>query len=219
MAVAFAEMHDTPVRMVAKGVLHGIVPWSEARPFLAGRLRRRWGSPAFSPLPVPAQQASVPACMVQLLFHSLFRTAASDLPGTISHIFTVGDLASQERLSSVCFPGVLCKTDTNTQQSHFQLWPRLSTSTPLAKPCTIFRLTGLGCQCCVYSRLCEKKVRCRLAEEEIIKHITTTDPDIGRSQALSLLRTWYLKTPIPKPSLASTSNRSAACLLVNPEQH
>ena len=41
MAVAFAEMHDTPVRMVAKGVLHGIVPWSEARPFLAARLRRR----------------------------------------------------------------------------------------------------------------------------------------------------------------------------------
>ena len=41
MAVAFAEMHDTPVRMVAKGVLHGIVPWSEARPFLASRLRRR----------------------------------------------------------------------------------------------------------------------------------------------------------------------------------
>lgn len=41
MAVAFAEMHDTPVRMVAKGVLHGIVPWAQARPFLATRLRRR----------------------------------------------------------------------------------------------------------------------------------------------------------------------------------
>jgi acetyl-CoA carboxylase/biotin carboxylase 1 len=41
VAVAFAEMHDTPVRMVAKGVLHGIVPWAKARPFLATRLRRR----------------------------------------------------------------------------------------------------------------------------------------------------------------------------------
>lgn len=41
MAVAFAEMHDTPTRMVAKGVLHGIVPWSRARPFLALRLKRR----------------------------------------------------------------------------------------------------------------------------------------------------------------------------------
>ena len=41
VAVAFAEMHDTPVRMVAKGVLNGIVPWSQARPFLAMRLRRR----------------------------------------------------------------------------------------------------------------------------------------------------------------------------------
>ena len=44
MAVAFAELHDTPVRMVAKGVLHGIVPWTQARPFLATRLRRRWAS-------------------------------------------------------------------------------------------------------------------------------------------------------------------------------
>ena len=47
----------------------------------------------------------------------------------------------------------------------------------------------------------------RLAEEEIIKHITTTDADIGRAQALSLLRTWYLKTPSPKPALSSISNR------------
>ena len=44
MAVAFAEMHDTPTRMVAKGVLHGIVPWNCARPFLAIRLRRRCAS-------------------------------------------------------------------------------------------------------------------------------------------------------------------------------
>lgn len=40
--MAFAEMHDTPVRMVAKGVLNGIVPWSRARLYLATRLRRRY---------------------------------------------------------------------------------------------------------------------------------------------------------------------------------
>jgi len=40
-AVAFADMHDTPVRMAAKGVLAGIVPWAGARAFLARRLRRR----------------------------------------------------------------------------------------------------------------------------------------------------------------------------------
>jgi acetyl-CoA carboxylase/biotin carboxylase 1 len=34
-------MHDGPVRMLAKGVLRGIVPWAAARAFLAGRLRRR----------------------------------------------------------------------------------------------------------------------------------------------------------------------------------
>lgn len=42
MATAFAQMHDSPVRMVAKGVLRGIVPWEQARPFLAARLRRRY---------------------------------------------------------------------------------------------------------------------------------------------------------------------------------
>ena len=41
VATAFAQMHDSPVRMVAKGVLRGIVPWAQARPFLAARLRRR----------------------------------------------------------------------------------------------------------------------------------------------------------------------------------
>ncbi len=44
---------------------------------------------------------------------------------------------------------------------------------------------------------------CRLAEEEIIKHITTTDASIKRGQALSLLRTWYLGTPRVKGGLAS----------------
>ncbi|KDD75664.1 hypothetical protein H632_c563p3 [Helicosporidium sp. ATCC 50920] len=34
-------MHDGPVRMLAKGVLHGIVPWARARAFFAAHLRRR----------------------------------------------------------------------------------------------------------------------------------------------------------------------------------
>lgn len=41
VAHQFAQMHDGPVRMLAKGVLRGIVPWSAARAFLATRLRRR----------------------------------------------------------------------------------------------------------------------------------------------------------------------------------
>ena len=35
----------------------------------------------------------------------------------------------------------------------------------------------------------------RLAEEEIVKHITTTDPSIPRSAGLILLRSWFLKQP------------------------
>ncbi|KAG2445384.1 hypothetical protein HXX76_000006 [Chlamydomonas incerta] len=41
IARAFADMHDTPVRMAAKGVLTAIVPWAGARAFFATRLRRR----------------------------------------------------------------------------------------------------------------------------------------------------------------------------------
>ena len=44
VAVSFAQMHDSPVRMVAKGVVRGVLPWQQARPFLAHRLCRRWGA-------------------------------------------------------------------------------------------------------------------------------------------------------------------------------
>jgi hypothetical protein len=42
VAVAYAAMHDTPARMLAVGVLRGIVPWRRARAFFVARLRRRW---------------------------------------------------------------------------------------------------------------------------------------------------------------------------------
>ena len=41
IAQSFAAMHDTPVRMQAKGVIRSIVPWENARMFFALRLRRR----------------------------------------------------------------------------------------------------------------------------------------------------------------------------------
>lgn len=41
VAHQFAQMHDGPVRMLAKGVLRGIVPWASSRAFFATRLRRR----------------------------------------------------------------------------------------------------------------------------------------------------------------------------------
>ncbi|EFN59405.1 hypothetical protein CHLNCDRAFT_56737 [Chlorella variabilis] len=41
VAIQFAQMHDGPVRMLAKGMLRGIVPWRQARAFFVARLRRR----------------------------------------------------------------------------------------------------------------------------------------------------------------------------------
>jgi len=43
IAVHFAELHDTPVRMKEKGGLRDIIPWKDARRFLYWRLRRKLG--------------------------------------------------------------------------------------------------------------------------------------------------------------------------------
>jgi acetyl-CoA carboxylase/biotin carboxylase 1 len=41
VAVQFADLHDTPTRMLEKGVIRGIIPWEDARTVLYWRLRRR----------------------------------------------------------------------------------------------------------------------------------------------------------------------------------
>jgi acetyl-CoA carboxylase/biotin carboxylase 1 len=40
-AVQFADLHDTPARMKAKGVIREVVPWPQARRFFFLRLKRR----------------------------------------------------------------------------------------------------------------------------------------------------------------------------------
>jgi hypothetical protein len=41
VATQFADLHDTPGRMTAKGCLHGVVEWKNARRFFYWRLQRR----------------------------------------------------------------------------------------------------------------------------------------------------------------------------------
>ena len=41
LAVHFADLHDTPGRMVRKGVIRKVVKWSESRAYFYWRLRRR----------------------------------------------------------------------------------------------------------------------------------------------------------------------------------
>ncbi|KAM3570180.1 hypothetical protein VYU27_007743 [Nannochloropsis oceanica] len=41
VAVQFADLHDTPGRMAAVGVIRQVVPWAQARSFFYWRLRRR----------------------------------------------------------------------------------------------------------------------------------------------------------------------------------
>ena len=41
IGLTLADLHDTPVRMLEKGVIHGVVPWAASRTRLYWRLRRR----------------------------------------------------------------------------------------------------------------------------------------------------------------------------------
>ena len=41
IATHFADLHDTPGRMKAKGAIHGIVDWRRSRSFFYWRLRRK----------------------------------------------------------------------------------------------------------------------------------------------------------------------------------
>ncbi|CAM9912667.1 unnamed protein product [Discosporangium mesarthrocarpum] len=41
VAIQFADLHDTPGRMVSRGVIRREVPWAQARTFFYWRLRRR----------------------------------------------------------------------------------------------------------------------------------------------------------------------------------
>ena len=47
IAHAFADLHDTPGRMLAKGCISRVVPWKSARRELFYRLRRRLYEAAF----------------------------------------------------------------------------------------------------------------------------------------------------------------------------
>eukprot|EP00286_Rhodomonas_abbreviata_P020696 CAMPEP_0181292940 /NCGR_PEP_ID=MMETSP1101-20121128/2789_1 /TAXON_ID=46948 /ORGANISM="Rhodomonas abbreviata, Strain Caron Lab Isolate" /LENGTH=2575 /DNA_ID=CAMNT_0023397473 /DNA_START=176 /DNA_END=7903 /DNA_ORIENTATION=- len=46
VAEHYADLHDVPARMQAKGCIHGIVDWKWSRKFFYGRLRRRLGEQA-----------------------------------------------------------------------------------------------------------------------------------------------------------------------------
>ena len=63
MAVAYAAMHDTPARMLAVGVLRGIVPWRRARAFFVARLRRRWAQLANREVRCVESHRGQPLCL------------------------------------------------------------------------------------------------------------------------------------------------------------
>ena len=154
MAVAFAEMHDTPTRMVAKGVLHGIVPWNCARPFLAIRLRRRCAA----------------ACVLAS------PGAAADGPG-------VWPARRGTRDQRQCAQGLQLQAAPSRRAGQR---PDLSAVHPPAPPAAARCLCGTGP---------DVVWNCRLAEEEIVKHITTIDAKIDRPSALKMFRAWCAACP------------------------
>lgn len=66
---------------------------------------------------------------------------------------------------------------------------RLAVSSPLTASLCVF----VGIENARYcgSMIMPAGVICRLAEEEIVKHIITTDASISRLEALQMFRSWY----------------------------
>jgi acetyl-CoA carboxylase/biotin carboxylase 1 len=80
VALAFAQMHDGPARMLAKGVLRGVVPWAGSRAFFAARLRRRLAEDALL-RHVAAADAGVDRAEALALLRAWFLSSAQPAAG------------------------------------------------------------------------------------------------------------------------------------------
>ena len=86
LARSFADLHDTPQRMVAKGVVKAIVPWEGARKFFVARLAERMAEVGTGIRQIPRDLASDEAKLLEAVREKIdnqdsqaFRTALSQL--------------------------------------------------------------------------------------------------------------------------------------------
>ncbi|KNC52811.1 acetyl-CoA carboxylase [Thecamonas trahens ATCC 50062] len=78
VAVQFADLHDTPGRMLAKGVVKSVVPWRNARRFFYWRMSRRVGLHGLARKLVAGNAATSYAAAVDML-HAWIAAAGVDL--------------------------------------------------------------------------------------------------------------------------------------------
>lgn len=120
-------MHDTPVRMVAKGVLHGIVPWAQARLFLATRLRRRYAI-----VPASHSEGGQTFCSMVFLKPAPLRTCCAGLtlrrclyrcaPEAWEHVDAQAFLSDSERHSIALLASPLLVLPRSYAHPHG--WPK-----------------------------------------------------------------------------------------------
>ncbi|KAL4859471.1 Acetyl-CoA carboxylase 1 [Chlorella vulgaris] len=101
VAVQFAQMHDGPVRMLAKGALRGIVPWAQSRAFFAARLRRRLTEEALLKH-ISAADASVGRRQALELLRGWYLSTSIDLPTSPAR--GAAPTAAAAAASSSCAP-------------------------------------------------------------------------------------------------------------------
>jgi acetyl-CoA carboxylase/biotin carboxylase 1 len=101
VAVQFAQMHDGPVRMLAKGALRGIVPWAQSRAFFAARLRRRLTEEALLKH-ISAADASVGRRQALELLRDWYLSTAVDPPTSPAR--GAAPTAAAAAASSSCAP-------------------------------------------------------------------------------------------------------------------
>ncbi|CBJ33018.1 Acetyl-CoA carboxylase [Ectocarpus siliculosus] len=93
VAVQFADLHDTPGRMEARGAVRKVVPWTESRSFFFWRLRRR-----LAEFDLRRQAGSIKGHMEQLRFGRV-STQVSELASASPEAVVEGLLSAKGGLS------------------------------------------------------------------------------------------------------------------------
>lgn len=86
IAVQFAELHDRPGRMQAKGCINGVIPWIESRRFFYWRVRRRLCYLKVSREGVDLEDIIPPSCTTDREVVEWFENPASQVPETIADL-------------------------------------------------------------------------------------------------------------------------------------
>jgi acetyl-CoA carboxylase carboxyltransferase component len=103
LATKFAELHDTPGRMKAKGVIDAVVPWEVSREFFYWRIRRRLEESSLRKQLVAANPMLTPLDLTELLhgWFTRYEVRAGPRRSASTEQYTEADLVPLEQAKRV----------------------------------------------------------------------------------------------------------------------